>query len=125
MWRRAAENTLVGLACIPVQKALAFLTTLVLARGLGRADFGIYSFVGVYVFFFGFLADLGIERVITRELSSRPRQTSELLGGAIIVKLALCTVAMPVAWIVACFWDMPAAARLCVGLAVLGFPLSI
>ncbi len=69
MLHKVASNTLIGLAGTTAQRVLAFVTTLVLARGLGQDGFGVYSFVGVYIFFFGFIVDLGMERVVTRELA--------------------------------------------------------
>ena len=125
MPQRLARNTLIGFTGLAGQRLLAFVTTLVLARGLGPEGFGIYAFAGVYIFFFGFLADLGIEKVVTREIASHPQQAGHLLGNAILLKLGLCAVAVPAAWAVAWWWDMGDEARACVMIAALGLPLSI
>src|SRR5262245_23922403 len=101
MLRKLASNTAVGLTGMAALKGLTFVTTLVLARGLGDEGFGVYSFVGVYMFFFGFIVDLGIERVVTRELAAAPERRGRLLGNAILLKLGLSAVAVPAACAVA------------------------
>jgi len=125
MLRKLASNTLIALGGTTAQRALGFLTTLVLARGLGQDGFGIYSFVGVYIFFFGFIVDLGMERVVTRELAHAPERIGRVIGNAIILKLGLCAIAIPAAAVVAWLMGVPAEARYCIVLAALGLPLSI
>src|SRR5438876_2366436 len=101
MLRKLASNTAVAFGGTTAHKALGFATTLVLARGLGQDGFGIYSFVAVYMFFFSFFVDLGMERVVTRELSQMPARIGQILGNAILLKLCLCVIAIPVAYWVA------------------------
>ena len=125
MLRKLVSNTLIGLGGTATQKALAFVTTLVLARGLGQEGFGIYSFVGVYIFFFAFLVDLGMERVVTRGLSESRERIGRLLGNALILKLALAAVAVPVAYVVALFMHVSGEVQYCILLAALGLPLSV
>ncbi len=125
MLRKLASNTLVGLAGTVAQKGIAFLTTLVLARGLGQDGFGVYSFVGVYIFFFAFIVDLGMDRVVTREISEAPERVGHLLGNAIILKLCLCVLAIPAAYVVGRLMHVPAEAQHCILIAALGLPLSM
>jgi len=125
MLRKLTSNTLIALGGTTAQRALGFCTTLVLARGLGQDGFGIYSFVGVYIFFFGFIVDLGMERVVTRELALAPERIGRVIGNAIILKLGLCAIAIPATLVVAWLMEVPAEARYCIWLAALGLPLSI
>lgn len=125
MLRKLASNTIVGLSGTVALKGLAFVTTLVLARGLGERGFGIYSFVGVYIFFFGFIVDLGIERVVTRELAAAPARHGRLLGNAILLKLGLSAVAVPAACVVAWCMSLDTETRYCIVIAALGLPLSL
>lgn len=125
MLERLARNTLIGLLGTLVLRVSAFATTLVLARGLGQDDFGIYAFVGVFIFFFSFLTDLGIERVLTRELSRQPGQAAELVGNALLLRLALCCIAVPAAVGLAVTMGVAPEVRYCVLLAALGLPLSV
>ncbi len=71
---RLASNTAIAFAGNALQRGLTFVITLILARGLGEERFGLYSYVVSYMFLFGFLADLGVERVVTRELSRHPQK---------------------------------------------------
>lgn len=125
MSHRLARNTIVGITGTVALKAATFASTQVLARGLGPQDFGAYSFVGVYLFFFGFFVDLGMELVLRRELPARPAAGPLLLGNAILLKLILAALVLPLA--VAGVWliSSDATVRLCVMIAVLGLPLSI
>ena len=125
MLRKLAHNTLIGLGGTVLHKVLAFATTLVLARGLGQEGFGIYSFVGVYIFFFTFLVDLGMERVVTREISRTPKDSPQIIGNAILLKLGLCALVVPATYGVAFGLGVPADTRWCILIAALGLPLSI
>ncbi len=125
MLRKLARNTAVALAGTTAQKMLAFVTTLVLARGLGQEGFGTYSFVGVYIFFFSFLVDLGMERVVTRGLAEAPERLGRLLGNALMLRLALAAVAVIAAYVVALLLDVSGEVRYCILLAALGLPLSV
>jgi O-antigen/teichoic acid export membrane protein len=125
MLPKLARNTLVALGGTVALKALGFLTTLVLARGLGEDGFGIYSFVSVYMFFVGFFVDLGMERVVTRELAQPKARIGALLGNALILKLCLCVAAIPAAYVVASMMGISGEARTCIVIATLGLPLSI
>lgn len=123
--RKLAANTAIGFAGNSLQKVLTFATTLVLARGLGDAGFGLYSYVVAYMFFFGFLADLGMERVITREVARAPHRAGELIGTALLMKVILSLVALLAALTVAFALDLSTETKYCVFFAALGLPLSI
>lgn len=123
--RRLLSNTAVVIAGTAVQRLLNFVTTLVLARGLGEEQFGTYSFVVAYMFMFGFLVDLGFERVITREVARQPQRAGELLGNGFIIRGGLSLLAAAVAIGVAWLLQLPALTRLCILIAAVGMPLSI
>lgn len=122
---RLVGNTAIVFAGNSVQRALTFVTTLVLARGLGGDRFGLYSYVVSYMFLFAFFADLGVERVVTREVSRRPQQAGDLLGSAIVVKLGLSALAMLGAIVTALVIGMEREAFLCVVVASIGLPMTI
>jgi O-antigen/teichoic acid export membrane protein len=125
MLRKLVSNTIVGFGGTAALKGLTFVTTLVLARGLGQDGFGIYSFVGVYMFFFGFLVDLGMERVVTRELARAPARVASVLGNAILLKLGLCIVVAPATYVVARLVGIQDEALYCILIAAFGLPLSV
>ncbi len=89
MSRQLLRNSFSGLSGMALHKLVHLVTMIVLARMLGAEQFGIYAFVGAMVFFFGFLTDLGMERVLTRELSAKPHEARVLLGTALWLRLGL------------------------------------
>lgn len=123
--RKLIGNTIVGLGGTVLQKGLTFATTLILARGLGDEGFGLYSYVVAYIFLFAFLSDLGIDLVVTREVARAPDQAGQILGSAVLLKLASSALAFVLAAGTAYRIDLPQEARYCVVLAALGMPLSI
>jgi O-antigen/teichoic acid export membrane protein len=123
--RRLLSNTAVVLIGTVVQRLLHFVTTVVLARGLGDEQFGVYAFVAAYMFLFGFVVDLGFERVITREVARQPQRAGELLGMGFIMRGGLSLVAGPLAVGIAWMLDLPPLTRLCILIAAAGMPLSV
>lgn len=57
------------------------------ARYLGPEGFGLLSFALAFVFFFGFLVDLGLRQVLVRELTRNAGEADEILGTAFLMKL--------------------------------------
>ncbi|MBI1813701.1 MAG: flippase [Deltaproteobacteria bacterium] len=123
--RRLVSNTLVVVIGGAAQRLLHFVTTIVLARGLGEEEFGTYAFVVAYMFIFGFIVDLGFERVITREISRQPERAGELIGTGFVIRGVLSLLAATVAVVVAWLLNLPALTQLCILLTAIGLPLSI
>jgi len=70
--------------------------TVLLARQLGQAGFGLFSYAVVYVGLFAIIADFGMQAILVRELSRRRWTESEILGNAIIVKALLSIITIAV-----------------------------
>ncbi|GIW39732.1 MAG: hypothetical protein KatS3mg076_0309 [Candidatus Binatia bacterium] len=122
---RVARNLFVGFGGTLLQRGLAVATTLVLARGLGEENFGIYSYVAAYMTVFTFLADLGVERVVTREAGKFPSEAGDLVGDALLVKGMLCLLSMVAAVLVSQRLGLPPLARDCIFVAALGLPATL
>ena len=86
--RRAMDSALWALAALGAYRALAFATTVVLARLLDPADFGIVSFAMVLIGALTLLQDLGVPASII--FSHRPAR--ELAGTALTMNLAAALV---------------------------------
>lgn len=67
--------------------ALSLLTTLFIARNLGPTNYGELSYAVSFVAMFSFIAALGIDSVLYRELIKHPESRSELMGTALILKI--------------------------------------
>ncbi len=121
---RVLRQSLVSLAGMVSHKSLNFLLVFVLARGLGPEEFGTYSYVGVLLLLVGFVSDLGLERVLARELARQPERVPVLIANALALRFTLgvvtVLVGLVVAWLLAL--SSPVLACYLLGLAV--FPLS-
>lgn len=122
---RLISNTAVAFGGTAALKALTFAATLVLARGLGAETFGIYSYVGAYMFLFAFVSDLGLEQVLTREIARAPQRVSEILGNALVLKVAVSAVAVVAAIGIAHQLQMSDEARYCIYISACGLPFSV
>lgn len=89
MTSRFLNNSLAGLAGMALHKVAGIATSVALARMLGAEQFGVYAFVGTLVFLLGFLTDLGMERVLTRELAAKQSEAAALLSNALALKVVL------------------------------------
>jgi len=65
---------------------ISFLTTLYVARYLGPTNFGQLSYALSFVALFGFLASLGIESILYRDLIRYPDRRNTLLGTAFVIR---------------------------------------
>lgn len=58
-----------------------------LARYLGPENYGVLSYAVAFVGLFGFIASLGVDGILNRELVARPEQRDELMGTAFRLKV--------------------------------------
>ena len=91
---RVIRNTGVILIGNVAGKALNFIVLIYLARYLGANDFGKYSFVIAYLFFFSVLALLGINKIVVREISKDKTIQERIIGNALSLRLLLSIAAI-------------------------------
>lgn len=65
-----------------------------LARYLGPDEFGVYSYAVAFVGLFSSVASMGIDTILVRELVNKEGRASELLGTALLLKIAGGTLAI-------------------------------
>lgn len=70
-----------------ISMIISFLATTYVARNLGPANFGELSYALSFVGLFGFVASLGIDGILYRDLIKYPEQKETLLGTAFYIKL--------------------------------------
>ncbi|GIW45856.1 MAG: hypothetical protein KatS3mg077_3138 [Candidatus Binatia bacterium] len=124
MSRQLLRNSLTGFGGMALHKLIHLVTMIALARMLGTEQFGVYAFVGSVVFFLGFLTDLGMERVLTRELSARPQKASVLLGTALWLRFGLGLVAALTGLVVGWGLQLDRTTFACLLLAAGGLPFG-
>ena len=83
-----ARNSLYGLLALGIDKAAFMGVALALARILGPADFGRYTFVLTYVAIFQIVADLGVEMILVRHIAQQPADRDRLFGSGLGLRLA-------------------------------------
>jgi len=66
---------------------IAFFTTIYVIRYLGPQNYGTLSYAVSFVSLFGFIASLGIDQIVYRELVKRPEDEGEIMGSALGLKL--------------------------------------
>jgi O-antigen/teichoic acid export membrane protein len=66
---------------------LAFFVTAIVARYLGPERYGTLMYAISFVGLFSFLASLGIDQILYREIIKNPEKESELLGTSFVLKI--------------------------------------
>ena len=75
-----------------------FFSCIFIARSLGGESYGQFSFIYVYLSFFEIFVQFGLNAVLTRELSHGPENAPRILGNALILRILLILVSLPVAF---------------------------
>ena len=70
-----------------ISLGVSFLTTVYVIRHLGPSNYGLLAFSISYVGLFSFLATLGIDSILYRELSKNIKRKDELLGTSFFLKV--------------------------------------
>ncbi|MBF05475.1 hypothetical protein CL644_02095 [bacterium] len=76
-----------------VTMLISFAAVAYIARGLGPSNYGELSYAISYTSLFGFIASLGIEQVLYRELLARPEKRGVLMSTALVLRMAAGTFA--------------------------------
>ncbi|RLJ03958.1 MAG: hypothetical protein DRP08_02680, partial [Candidatus Aenigmatarchaeota archaeon] len=106
--RRVARNAGIIIVGDIVFRLISLVVTIYLARYLGTAGFGKYSFVFAYLAFFGVITDLGLQTILVREMSRDPSITPKLIGNAYIIRLILTVIAFISSIVVITLMSYPA-----------------
>jgi O-antigen/teichoic acid export membrane protein len=91
--RTFARGGLLGLATLLVEKGVALLLVMALARVLSPVDYGRYGFLLAYLSLFQVLADLGTDTVLVRRLAAHPASRQHVLAAALALRVTLALAA--------------------------------
>lgn len=91
---RLATNTFILFTATAVSGILFFAYQVVIARYLGAADYGVYSFAFAYVALFAFLIEGGLGTFVIREVSRHKESTGKFLVGSLFNKAWLFAVVL-------------------------------
>jgi len=92
--RTIAKNTGILVALEIITRITGMILTIAIARTLGPADFGFFTFAFSFGGLFGILATFGLDRLVTREVARDHERTGSYLGRVLVVETALSTIAM-------------------------------
>jgi O-antigen/teichoic acid export membrane protein len=77
-------------------RLLMIILTIVLARWVGESDYGQFSQAIAWTLVIGGVGNLGLERLITREVARAPTEAGPRIRQALALKLGVCTLSVPV-----------------------------
>jgi O-antigen/teichoic acid export membrane protein len=86
-FRRYLKSTSWFLGGRIITMLISFLATLYIARNLGPTNYGQLSYAVSVIGVIGFIAPLGLDTIVYRELIKTPERKGSLLGTALILKL--------------------------------------
>jgi O-antigen/teichoic acid export membrane protein len=121
--RRVAYNTAVQLAGKAVILGLGAASVAVATRYLGAASYGRFALALAFVQMLGVLADVGLVTTTVREISKAPERATELVGNALVLRLALALSVVALA--VALSLVLPYAPEVRVAIAIAGVPFVL
>ncbi|HLD50301.1 MAG TPA: flippase [bacterium] len=96
-----------------------FFSGVLIVRSLGSEAYGQYSFIYVFLGFFETFMDFGLNNILVREVAQRPEETPKLLGNAVLLRLILAGISIPLSWTLVSCLGYPAPVRFGVYLASL------
>lgn len=73
--------------------AVSFFATMIVARHLGPTNYGQLSYAISFVGLFSFIAALGIDQILYRDLVKYPEKRNEYIGSALVLRMVASAVA--------------------------------
>lgn len=84
---KVARSTALQIAGRAVNVVISLVTVMVLARALGVASYGTYTFVFGYIALFTAFADPGLSVVAVREMAAQPELSRSIAGAQVAMRL--------------------------------------
>jgi len=86
---------------------LSLVLVTFLTRYLGVEKYGHYTTILAFVALFNLFAEFGINQIIVREVSQKPRNRAKIMGGGLILKILISVVVFAIPPIIAYFLPYP------------------
>ena len=122
---RVINNVVAFLGGEFVYRLVNFVSGVLVARSLGGARYGEFSFIYVYLSFFEIFVQFGMNSILTRRVAQNREGADRILGNALLLRLILITAAIPAAFFLIRGLGYPLSVRQGVGLASLQLFLGI
>jgi len=81
--QRIVKNVFAGGLAVGLGGMIQLAAVALVARSVGVAQFGVYSFILAFAMFFQQIADMGLCNILIRELARSPERLAEILGAAL------------------------------------------
>lgn len=86
---KVVRNTVIQSIGRALMMGMSLISTALITRYLGPSDYGLYSFVFVYISFFHIITDLGVNTIVIREVSQDKRLSNFLLSNTLSLRIIL------------------------------------
>ncbi|RPJ78400.1 MAG: flippase [Alphaproteobacteria bacterium] len=103
---------------------LSFFALLYIAHYLGPTNYGTYTFVFAFIYFFSFIPDMGVHQILVREAAKEPEKAGKLIGNGMIMQICLSLVALFLAFVIINIINFPPSTRNALYIASLGLLIS-
>ena len=104
--RRVVRNSAFILSARCLEGLMRVMIVAVIARYLGVEDFGSFAFIMAFVAFVLPITDLGMQRIVVREISSGIDRASNVMGSFLLLRGILATTAVVTAILIARFTSL-------------------
>jgi len=94
MLSRIFRNSGTVIAGNVTKGAIGLVIAVILARYLGKTEFGVYNYIFTLLYLFAIIPNLGMNSILTREISSDRSRKKLLLGNALSLRLLLSLLAI-------------------------------
>jgi len=87
--KRIARNSIILFGSNIISKTFTFLYIVLMARHLGKSDFGVFSFAFAFCGLFVLLTDMGLDKLTVREVSRDKQAAGKYIGNFVLIKIIL------------------------------------
>ncbi len=105
--RRVIKNTLVRTGAEVLNFALSAIFLIYVARHLGSADFGKYSFAFAFAGLFVIFTDMGLHTLFIKEVAREKEKAGKLMGNLLAIKFVLALITFFILFIIINLMNYP------------------
>lgn len=110
--RKVAINTGVQILGQASNYGIGIITSILLVRYLGPAEFGKYAFVTIYIAMFGMINNFGMGTILARDIAKNKTKAGSLIENAILLKSFIALITMSLSIIIISLLRYPSDIRL-------------
>lgn len=117
--KKIAYNTIISIGARVIGVALSLVSLGLIARYLGKEDFGSYSLVLAFLSIFNILADLGLYSLMTREVSRPEADEKKIASNIFSLRIVVLLISLVIA--VLLVWLFPYPSKVKIGVIIGSF----